>query len=78
MIQYLPLILVCNSLSSPASCNENNKDITVTRGKPQLTPMGCLIDGQTTAAQLAFSPKIGDTYYVKIRCLAKEIKELNR
>jgi hypothetical protein len=40
--------------------------------------MGCLIDGQTTAAQLAFSPKIGDTYYVKIRCLAKEIKELNR
>ena len=56
-------------MAPPADCSEKNKDITVTRGKIQSTPMSCLIDGQTTAAQLAFSPKIGDSYYVKIRCL---------
>lgn len=70
------MLLICNSLNSPADCSENNKELTVSKGKPQNTPMSCLIEGQTLAAQLAFSPKIGDTFYVKIKCTAKEIKEI--
>lgn len=78
MIEYIPIILICNSLSPREECNEGNKDITSMIGETQRTPNACLIEGNTKAAQLAFSPKIGDTFYVKIKCVPREITEIGR
>lgn len=71
MIEYLPVILICNSLLSPDKCKEDNQDVTSAFGDLQRTPNACLVEGNTKAAQLAFSPKIGDTFYVKIKCVPK-------
>lgn len=71
LIEYLPIILICNSLLSDDKCNENNPEVTVTKGRPQNTPTACLIEGSTVTSQLAFSPKLGDTFYVKLRCVTR-------
>lgn len=63
---------------SSFECNEGKRDVTITFGEIQKTPYGCLIEGETKAAQLAFSPKLGDNYYVKVKCVPKDTKELGR
>ena len=70
------MILICNSLLSPVECKENGKDVTSVIGEAQRTPFACLTEGQTKIASLAFSPKLGDNFYVKIKCIPKNNKEL--
>jgi len=71
LIEYVPIILICSFSLPDEKCNPNNTEVTVSRGIPQNTPMACLIEGTTVTSQLAFSPKLGNTYYVKIRCVAR-------
>jgi hypothetical protein len=71
VIEYIPVILICNVLWSDAKCIESNPEVTVSKGKPQNTPIACIIEGSAVTSQLAFSPKLGDSYYVRIRCLAR-------
>jgi hypothetical protein len=71
LIEYLPIILICSTSSLPSDCKEDNKDVTVAFGEPKNTPMSCAIEGQTKAASLAFAPKLGESYYIKIKCEPK-------
>lgn len=73
-MKFIPFILIC-SLSMPdTECQPNNKVISVSIGEPQNSPMACLMEGQTKSASLAFSPKNGDNYYIRIKCVPKDIK----
>lgn len=78
MIEYVPVILICNSLLSPMECKENGRDTTIVMGEIKNTPMSCIQESYERAAKLAFSPKLGDNYYIKVRCVAKDAKELGR
>lgn len=72
MIKYLPVILICNIGMPSDKCIESNKDVTVTYGEPQMTPISCLINGQTQIAQIAIAPKQDESSYVLIKCRPKE------
>lgn len=72
MIRYIPIILICHLSVPDKECNPNNNGITKAVGQHQSTPMACLIEGQARAATLAFSPKLNEPYYVRIKCVPKE------
>lgn len=55
-------------------CKSENKDVTVSIGEPQNSPMSCLMDGQTRAAGLGFAPKLNEPYYVRVKCVPKVIE----
>lgn len=78
MIEYVPVILICNSLLSPMECKEGGRDTTIVMGEIKNTPMSCVQESYERAAKLAFSPKIGDNYYIKVRCVARDTKEFGR
>ena len=73
MIQYLPVILICNSLLSPSECKEDGRDTTVVFGEMTNTPMSCIREANERSSKLAFAPKLGDNYYIKIRCVPKDM-----
>jgi hypothetical protein len=78
MIQYIPVVLICNSLLPATECKEGKRDVTIVLGEMQNTPMNCLKEGNERVARLAFAPKLGDNYYVKVRCVPKESSEFGR
>lgn len=73
MIEYIPVILICNSLLSAFECKEGGRDTTIVMGEIKNTPMSCAQEGYQRAAKLAFAPKIGDNYYIKIRCVPRDM-----
>lgn len=75
MIKYVPIILICHSSIAEENCKQEYKDTTTIIGESQNSPMSCLIEGQTRVAGLVFAPKIGEPYYVKIKCVPKIIKD---
>lgn len=78
MIEFIPIILICNSEFPLIECKEGNRDVSVTIGEFKNTPMACLIEGQTKAASLAFAPREGEHYYVKIKCVPRDTTEFGR
>ena len=73
MIQYIPVILICNSLLSPSECKEGGRDTTLVIGEMTNTPMSCLKEANERSSRLAFAPKLGDTFYIKIKCVPKDM-----
>ena len=73
MIEYVPVILICNSLLSSMECKEGGRDTTIVMGEMQNTPMSCFQEGYTRLAKLAFVPKQGDHYYVKVKCVPRDM-----
>ena len=69
LIKFLPIILICNI--NLKDCNEETAS-TRTYGEVKNTPISCIIEGHTRAAGLAFAPKEGEQFYVKIKCVPKE------
>lgn len=67
MIQYLPIILICHAGISTSNCNEELA-INKIEADLQNSPISCLIEGQTKAATIAFSPRADDPFYIKIKC----------
>ena len=39
MIEYIPLILICNAVLPDTECKDKGKDVTTVVGEPQRTPM---------------------------------------
>ena len=78
MIEYIPVILICNSLLSSAECKEGGRDVTIVMGDFQKTPQSCLMEGSTKVASLAFAPRQGENFYVKIKCVPRDTKEFGR
>lgn len=78
MIEYIPVILICNSVLPPTECKEGGRDTTIVMGEITNTPMACVQESYERAAKLAFSPKLGDNYYIKVRCVARDTKEFGR
>lgn len=74
MIKYIPIILICHTSVPEKDCNQEHADVTTVIGEHQNSPMSCLIEGQTRIAGLAFAPKLGDPYYVKVKCVPKVIE----
>jgi hypothetical protein len=73
MIEYVPVILICNSLLSSMECKEGGRDTTIVMGEMQNTPMSCFQEGYTRSAKLAFAPQQGDHYYVKVKCVPRDM-----
>lgn len=73
MIQYLPIVLICNSLLAPSECKEGGRDTTLVVGELQNTPMSCMKEANERSSRLAFAPKLGDTFYIKIRCVPRDM-----
>lgn len=73
MIQYIPIILICNSLLAPSECKEGGRDTTIVVGELQNTPMSCVTEAYERSSKLAFAPKLGDNYYIKVRCVPKDM-----
>lgn len=73
MIEYVPVILICNSLLSAMECKEGGRDTTIVMGEIKNTPMSCIQESYERVAKLAFAPKIGDNYYIKVRCVPKDM-----
>lgn len=73
MIHYLPIILICNSLLSPSECKEGGRDTTIVIGEFQNTPMSCLKEANERSSRLAFAPRLGETFYIKIKCVPKDM-----
>ena len=73
MIEYVPVILICNSLLSSMECKEGGRDTTIVMGEIKNTPMSCIQEGYERSAKLAFAPKIGDNYYIKVRCVPRDM-----
>lgn len=73
MIQYIPVVLICNSLLSSFECKEGGRDTTIVMGDMQNTPMSCIQESYQRAAKLAFAPKIGDNYYIKVKCVPRDM-----
>ena len=71
MIKYIPIILICHVSVPSNDCKSESSDVTTAIGESQITPMACLVEGQTKLASLAFAPKLGDPYYAKIKCVPK-------
>ena len=71
MIKYIPIILICHVSIPTKECTSESKEVTTAVGESQITPMACLVEGQTKLASLAFAPKLGDPYYAKIKCVPK-------
>lgn len=78
MIEYIPVVLICNSLLSDMECKEHGRDVTIVMGEIQNTPMSCIREAYERTAKLAFAPKLGDNYYVKVRCVPRDTKEFGR
>jgi len=74
LIKYIPIILICHTSVPEKDCNQENAEVTTVIGEHQNSPMSCLIEGQTRIAGLAFAPKLGDPYYVKVKCVPKVIE----
>ena len=68
-MKFIPFILICALGSPDQDCRLENKNITVVKGEPQITPMSCLMAGQSQAASLAFAPRENDNYYIRIKCV---------
>jgi hypothetical protein len=75
LIKYIPIILICHTSIPNYDCKQENAEVTTVVGEHQNSPMSCLIEGQTRVASLAFAPKLGEPYYVKVRCVPKEVIE---
>ena len=75
MIKYIPIILICHTGIPEAECKSEHKDVTTVIGEHQNSPMSCLIEGQTRIASLGIAPKLGEPYYVKIKCVPKDITD---
>ena len=73
MIQYVPVILICNSLLAPSECKEGGRDTTIVIGDMTNTPMSCIMEANERSSKLAFAPKLGDTFYIKIKCVPKDM-----
>ena len=69
----MPIILICNLNVPNTDCKPENKEVTVSIGEPQNSPMACAMQGQTQAASLGFAPKEGEPYYIRIKCVPKVI-----
>lgn len=71
MIQYLPVILICHVGIAASNCNE---ELAINKVEAEMknSPMACIMEGQTKAASLAFSPKQDEPFYIKIKCVPKE------
>ena len=71
MISYLPLILICHTSIATTNCNE---DLAINKVEADLqnSPISCIMEGQSKAASLAFIPREGEPYYVKVKCVRKE------
>lgn len=74
MIEFIPVILICNSMLSDMECKEGGRDTTIVIGEFKNTPMSCVQEGYQRAAKLAFAPKEGDNYYVKVKCVPRDTK----
>ena len=75
MIEYIPLILICNAVLPDTECKDKGKDVTTVVGEPQRTPMSCLIEGTTKIASLAFAPRMDEKFYVRIKCIHRDTGE---
>ena len=73
MIEYVPVILICNSLLSSMECKEGGRDTTIVMGEIKNTPMSCIHEGYERVSKLAFAPKEGDHYYVKVKCVPRDM-----
>lgn len=71
-MKFIPIILLCSSDIAVKDCTIDNKNVSVTRGGPQNTPMSCLIQGQAQIAQTAIAPTLGENFYVVIKCQIKK------
>lgn len=67
MIYYLPIILICH-MNDP-KCDENNA-INKVVGDYQNNLMTCITESYQSAAKLAYIPKMGEPFYVKVKCKA--------
>ena len=74
MLKFVPIILICLTNVPDVECKSENKNVSVTIGEPQNSPMSCLMAGQTQVAGLANAPKQGEPYYVRIKCVPKVIE----
>ena len=73
MIEYVPVILICNSLLSPMECKEGGRDTTIVMGEIKNSPMSCIHEGYERVSKLAFAPKEGDHYHVKVKCVPRDM-----
>jgi len=78
MIEYIPVVLFCNSLLSDMECKEGGRDTAIIMGEIQNTPMSCIQEGYLRASKSAFAPKMNDNYYIKVRCVPRDTKEFGR
>lgn len=74
MLKFIPIILICNINTPDIDCKSENKDVTVSIGEPQNSPMSCAMEGQTRAAGLGFAPKLNEPYYIRVKCVPKVIE----
>lgn len=73
MIEYIPVILICNSMLSSFECKEGGRDTTIVMGEMKNTPMSCIQEGYERSAKLAFAPKMGDNFYIKVKCVPRDM-----
>lgn len=73
MIEYIPVILICNSMLSSFECKEGGRDTTIVMGEMKNTPMACVQEGYERSAKLAFAPKMGDNFYIKVKCVPRDM-----
>lgn len=73
MIQYIPVILICNSLLPDFECKEGGRDTTMFFGEIQNTPMGCIKEGYERISKSALAPRLGDIFYVKVKCVPRDM-----
>ena len=71
-MKFIPIILLCSTSIPTTDCNIQNQAVSVTRGEPQNTPMACIIRGQEQIAQTVIAPKLGESFYVVIKCQVKK------
>lgn len=74
MLKFIPIILICSNNVPNVDCKSENKNVSVTIGEPQNSPMSCLMAGQTQMAGLEIAPKESEPYYVRIKCVPKVIE----
>jgi len=73
LFEFLPIILICSINLSPDKCNQETAE-TRFSAEPKRSPIACIMEGQSKLAQAAFAPKEGEPYYVKVKCVPREIK----
>lgn len=78
MIEFIPVVLICNAAFPLTECKEGKRDVTVVIGEMTNTPISCIAEGNQRVAKLAFAPALGSNYFVKIKCVPKDTREFGR